>query len=190
MAEKKKIFVVITQTGTLLSKIVKRVTHDQYNHVSISLSENLDKLYAFGRRHPYNAFVGGFVQETPTGGTFGRFKNTDAIVLEKEIDSLVYDEIKLELERLYKNRNDYKYNYLGLLAGFFGKNIHMKKRYYCSEFVQYILQKHNIGLRLGAKGIACPNDFVHLPDGKIIYEGKLRDYKMKNKKRKKKSKVK
>ena len=126
MAEKKKIFVVITQTGTLLSKIVKRVTHDQYNHVSISLSENLDTLYAFGRRHPYNAFVGGFVQETPTGGTFGRFKNTDAIVLEKEIDSLVYDEIKLELERLYKNRNDYKYNYLGLLAGFFGKNIHMK----------------------------------------------------------------
>ena len=181
MGEKKKIFVAVTQTGTILSRIVKWVTRDKYNHVSISLSETLEELYSFGRKHPYNPFWAGFVKESPTGGTFGRFKNTDAMILEKEIDSLIYDEIKLELERMYETKKMYGYNYLGLLAGFFGKNITMKKRYYCSEFVQYILRKHNIGLRLGKKELVCPNDFVHLPDSKVVYEGKLREYKMNRK---------
>lgn len=186
MDKNKKIYVVVTQTGTLLSRILKRVTHKQYNHASISLTETLDTLYSFGRKNPYNAFIGGFVQESPTRGTFGRFKNTDAIVLEKEVHPLVYDEIKLELDRLYENRSDYKYNYFGLFAGFFGKNIHMKKRYYCSEFVQYILRKHNIGLPLSPNDMVCPNDFVNLEDTKVIYVGKLRAYKAKNKKTKKK----
>ena len=191
MEEMKKIYVVVTQTGTMLSRILKRLTHKDYNHASISLSETLDTLYSFGRKNPYNAFIGGFVQETPTGGTFGRFKNTDAIVLEKEVHPLVYEEMKLELERLYENRTNYKYNYFGLFAGFFGKNIHMKKRYYCSEFVQYILRKHNIGLPLSPSDMVCPNDFVNLEGAKVIYVGKLRSYKAwsnrKNKKKNKKS---
>lgn len=176
MSGKKKIFIAVSQTGTILSRIVKWVTRDKYNHVSISLTETLEDLYSFGRRHPYNPFWAGFVKESPTGGTFGRFYKTDAVILEKEIDALIYDEIKLELERMYESRNEYKYNYIGLLAGFFGKNVRMKKRFYCSEFVQYILSKHNIGLRLSSKELACPNDFVHLPDSRIIYEGKLRAY--------------
>lgn len=176
MSEKKKIFIAVSQTGTILSRIVKLVTRDKYNHVSISLTETLEDLYSFGRRHPYNPFWAGFVKESPTGGTFGRFKKTDAMILEREVDALVYDEIKLELLRMYENRNYYKYNYIGLLAGFFGKNVRMKRRFYCSEFVQYILQKHNIGLRLGSRELVCPNDFVHLPDSRVIYEGKLRDY--------------
>ena len=181
MGDKKKIFIAVTQTGTILSRIVKWVTRDKYNHVSLSLTETLEDLYSFGRKHPYNPFWAGFVKEAPTSGTFGRFKKTDSVILEKEVDSLVYDEIKLELERMYENRDMYKYNYLGLLAGFFGKNVTMKKRFYCSEFVQYILRKHNIGLRLGSEELVCPNDFVHLPDSKVIYVGKLREYKVSNK---------
>ena len=57
----------------------------------------------------------------------------------------------------------------------------MKNRYYCSEFVQYILCKHNIGLPVSPHGIVCPNDFVNLSDAKVIYVGKLRAYKVKHK---------
>ena len=177
MSEKKKIYIAVTQTGTILSRIVKHFTRDKYNHVSISLVESLEELYSFGRKHPYNPFLGVFVKESITGGTFARFYKTDAIVLEREVDSIIYDEIKLELERMYENRKDYGYNYIGLLAGFIGKNLSMKRRYYCSEFVQYILRKHNIGMRFGAKEVVCPNDFVHLPKSRVIYEGKLRAYK-------------
>lgn len=34
----KQIFIVITQTGTMLSRILKRITGAEYNHASLSLS--------------------------------------------------------------------------------------------------------------------------------------------------------
>ena len=81
----KQIFIVISQTGTVLSRILKRVTGAEYNHASLSLSPDLKKMYSFGRRHPYNPFWGGFVIESPHAGTFRRFSNTTAVILAVEI---------------------------------------------------------------------------------------------------------
>ena len=61
----KQLYIVISQTGTLLSRILKYITGAEYNHASISLSRDLDKMYSFGRRHPYYPFWGGFVIESP-----------------------------------------------------------------------------------------------------------------------------
>ena len=72
----KQIFIVITQTGTMLSRILKRITGAEYNHASLSLSQDLTRMYSFGRRHPYNPFWGGFVIESPHAGTFRRFSDT------------------------------------------------------------------------------------------------------------------
>ena len=54
----KKVYIVLTQTGTILSRAVKLYTGKQYNHASIALDEELEELYSFGRVNPYNAFVG------------------------------------------------------------------------------------------------------------------------------------
>lgn len=80
----KQIFIVITQTGTMLSRILKRITGAEYNHASLSLSRDLTRMYSFGRRHPYNPFWGGFVIESPHAGTFRRFSDTTAIILAVE----------------------------------------------------------------------------------------------------------
>ena len=61
----KQLYIVISQTGTLLSRILKALTGAEYNHASISLSEDLEEMYSFGRRYPYNPFWGGFVMESP-----------------------------------------------------------------------------------------------------------------------------
>ena len=68
-----KIYVVLTYTGTVLSRFVKLFTKGEYSHVSISLDENLEEMYSFGRINPYIPFWGGFVQESPHYGTFKRF---------------------------------------------------------------------------------------------------------------------
>ena len=61
--QNKQLYIVISQTGTLLSRILKQITGAEYNHASISLSRDLERMYSFGRRHPYNPFWGGFVIE-------------------------------------------------------------------------------------------------------------------------------
>jgi len=59
----KKIYIVISQTGTILSKIIKLVTKKEYNHASLSMEGSLEKMYSFGRKDPYNPFIGVFVIE-------------------------------------------------------------------------------------------------------------------------------
>lgn len=173
---RKKIYLAITQTGTILSRIVKFVTRDKYNHVSIATTENLDDLYSFGRKNPYNIFLAGFVKETPTTGTFARFKKTDSVVLEIPVSDGAFEAISTELSYMYEHKKDYHYNYIGLFAAYFGKRRIKKNTYYCSEFVQYILSKHGLGLKKSASELVCPNDFINVPNGHIIYTGKLREY--------------
>ena len=83
--EFKKIYIVISQTGTMLSKIVRLYTGDTYNHASIALDKELRQMYSFGRINPYNPVIGGFVKESPNSGTFKRFYNTDIAIIELEI---------------------------------------------------------------------------------------------------------
>ena len=59
----KKIYIVLTHSGTALSKIIKGFTKDEFSHVSISLDKELNEMYSFGRLNPYNPFWGGFVHE-------------------------------------------------------------------------------------------------------------------------------
>ena len=51
----KKIYIILTHTGTILSKIIKKYTKDEFSHVSISLDVDLKEMYSFGRLNPYNA---------------------------------------------------------------------------------------------------------------------------------------
>ena len=52
----KQIYIVLTHTGTALSTIIKYYTKDEFSHVSISLDEELEEMYSFGRLNPYNPF--------------------------------------------------------------------------------------------------------------------------------------
>ena len=48
----KQIYFVITNTGTILSKIVIKFMKDEYSHASISLDKKLKQMYSFGRLNP------------------------------------------------------------------------------------------------------------------------------------------
>lgn len=53
----RKVYIVLTHTGTLLSKIIKNFTKDEFSHSSIALDVELKQMYSFGRLNPYNPFV-------------------------------------------------------------------------------------------------------------------------------------
>ena len=97
----KKIYIVLTYTGTILSKIIKGYTRAEYCHVSLALDENLEEMYSFGRIHPYNPFIGGFVHEGINIGTFKRFKNTKALIYSLEIDEIKYEKINQDKYKIY-----------------------------------------------------------------------------------------
>ncbi len=173
--DSEKVYIVLSQTGTILSRILKFITRAPYNHSSIALDEDLQTMYSFGRLNPYNPFVGGFVQESPKHGTFKRFKETKVIVLEAEVSAAAREDVGRLMAEMLRERARYHYNYLGLFLA--ALHIDRKKTdcYYCSEFVKAMAE------RLGVPGtevippIVKPIHFMGLAL-KTVYVGRLQDY--------------
>lgn len=46
------IYILLTHSGSLLSKCINIYTKEPYTHVSIALDTNLKELYSFGRLNP------------------------------------------------------------------------------------------------------------------------------------------
>lgn len=66
----KKVFLLLTDTGTLFTKMIKYYTKKTYNHASTSFDPHLMNVYSFGRKSARNPFVGGFVKEDIQAGLF------------------------------------------------------------------------------------------------------------------------
>lgn len=173
--QQKQIYIVMSQTGTLICRLLKLITRKEYNHVSLSLSPDLESMYSFGRKNPYFPFWGGLVNETIDSGTFKRFPKTKALVLAVDISGENYRAIHKKLSQMLSEKEKYHYNYLGVLLA----AIHISHRktncYYCSEFVKYILQEFDIEGAENLKPIVHPIHFLSIPHTPI-YCGRLKDY--------------
>ena len=171
----KKIYIILTYTGTMLSKIIKYYTGDEFSHVSIALDSQLRKMYSFGRLNPYNPFWGGFVHEGINIGTFKRFSRTRARVYSLEIDDEQYEKLKYAIFYIKKLRKYYKFNTLGLFAVGFKIKIRADKSFYCAEFVKHVLEEANIETML--PDLVKPEHFKKVDNLKVEYDGLFKFYK-------------
>lgn len=170
----KKIYIVLTYTGTVLSKIIKMYTGAEYCHVSLSLDKKLRKMYSFGRLRPYNPFIGGFVHEGIDRGTFKRFKNTKAEIYSIDVTNKQYNIIKKHIKKMENNKEEYKFNRLGLFLTAVNYKYTKEKAFYCSEFVKYLIEEADIDLNL--PDIVKPIDFKNIVDLEFLYKGILKNY--------------
>lgn len=177
-----RIYIILTHTGTILSRIIKVFTQNAYTHVSISLDRDMNSMYSFGRLNPYNPFIGGFVKEGINIGTFKRFKNTKSRVYSLEITNEEYQKLQEIIAYMMVNRNIYKFNILGLVFALFRKRCHRKNKFYCSEFVRYVLENSNVKVK-GMTNVIKPEDFRRLQTLSLEYEGLLRKYNSNNNKK-------
>ena len=170
----KKIYIVLSYTGTILSRIVKLYTRKEYSHVSISLDKNLEHMYSFGRLNPYNPFIGGFVQESPNYGTFKRFKNSKIKIYSMEVSDEDYEKIKDAIENIKKDKDSYRFNVMGLITVMAHYHLKREKCFYCAEFVKYVLTSSDLELDLPE--IIKPDDFQKVDGTDVIFTGRLSEY--------------
>ncbi len=178
MAESKTIYIVLTQTGTVLSRILKALYKREYNHASLSINENMEPMYSFGRLKAYNPFRAGFVLESARWGTFKRFYKTTAKILAVDVSEEVYNSISAMVSGFEENKAKYKYNYKSLFFAFFGAHREYENSFYCSEFIKYILVNNGIEGCDKLPKIIHPSDFSVIPH-KEVYKGLLCEYKCK-----------
>lgn len=170
-----KIYIILTYTGTILSKSIKIFTGNTYTHVSIALDKNMEEMYSFGRLNPYNPFIGGFVKEGINIGTFKRFKNTITEIYSLEITEEEYQKLKEIITRFLENKEIYKFNLIGLILAGINRRYERKNKFYCSQFVRKIIEQSKIEIEDMSKVIK-PEDFRKLENLKLEYKGLLRRY--------------
>ena len=165
---------MLTNTGTILSKIIRIFMKDEYAHVSIALDRKLKQMYSFGRLNPYNPFYGGFVHEGICKGTFKRFKNTKAQVIVLSVTDEQYKKLKQIIMETKRNRKLFKFNILGLFAIYFKLKRKKLNYFYCAEYVKFATEKSDINLRLPE--LVRPDNFKSLIGSEVIYTGLLQQY--------------
>ena len=176
----KKIYIILTHTGTALSTIIKYYTKDEFSHISISLDENLEEMYSFGRLNPYNPFLGGFVHESIKNGTFKRFKNTRTEIYSLNIENEQYERLVKIIKYFNKNKNKYSFNILGLACVSIKKKIKRKNNFYCAEFVKHVLKSAGVTSVAGLPKIIKPEDFKNIDGLNLEYKGVLKKYSKRN----------
>ena len=174
-----KLYIILTFTGTALSRIIRVFTKNEFAHVSIALDEELNEMYSFGRLNAYNPFWGSFVHEHINKGTFKRFKNTTAEVYSLFVTDEQYEKARKTIEYFKNNKQKYKFNVLGLVCVSINKKIIRKNTFYCAEFVKHILKVIGVTEVNELPRIIRPQNFKELNDLRLEYEGLLRKYKKK-----------
>lgn len=175
----RKIYIILTHTGTILSRIIKYWTKDEFSHISIALDADLEEMYSFGRLNPYNPFWGSFVHEHINQGTFKRFKNTRAEVYSIFVTDEQYEKARKLIKYFDNNKQKYKFNIIGLACVSINKKIIRKNTFYCAEFVKHILKMSGVTEVNELPEIIRPENFKQLQGVKLEYEGLLRKYKKK-----------
>lgn len=172
--ENKRIYIVLTKTNTLLSTLIGIIKKDEYTHASISLNKSLSTMYSFGRKYTYNPFVGRFVEENLNEGVFGLQKRLNGLVMELEVSTEQYDEIRCLLNEFIENSTAYKYNYLGLINSLLNIESCSRDKFLCSEFVYYILSECGTANLYKPRNLVTPQDLLKV-NGRVIFKGNLKN---------------
>lgn len=172
----KYIYLVFSNTGTLLSKCINNITKDDYVHVSISFDDTFSKMYSFGRVFPSNPIIGGLVEEDLHGGVYKRFENTKCLIYKIDITEEQYKLLVDELQYYFADRRKYRYNFIGLLALQFDKTLVRDNHYFCSEFISQLLINSGIYETDKVPQLIKPSDLLDIKNKKFVYEGLASKY--------------
>lgn len=169
----KPIFIVLTDTGTWFTRMIRMYTKAPLNHTSLAFDPQLTEVYSFGRKRPGNPFVGGFVKED-FGGEL--FRDATCAVYKCYLTEKQYNHIRNNIRRFERESHLYKYNLLGLLGIVFNVQIKRDYAFFCSQFVAFLFEQAGMKIVPKSPSMTTPSDFEHAESLELIYTGKLRDF--------------
>ena len=168
------VYILLTRTGTRVSKMIHFIKGGEFTHVSISLLPRTDSFMSFARRKINNPLCGGFIYEDTNKGIFSLYKNSHCKLYAIDLSDDAYYRIKDYITNTHiRHYKQSGYNYLGCFMLTFGIYIKRKYKRTCSQFVAYTLNSSD-EIELPKSPIQMlPNDFLKIKKLKMIYDGDI-----------------
>ena len=169
----KKVYILLTRTGTVPARMIHLAKGGAFTHASFSLTPTTDHFFSYARRNIKNLFNAGLIVENIHTEVFAQYPKCHSAVYELEVSDEAYENMDRKITYFFDNYNKAKYNFLGLLPIAFGINLKRKFKLTCSQFVAIILQSSGEIDLPKSPYLMLPNDFPNIKGIKKIYDGTL-----------------
>ncbi len=171
----KTIYILLTRSTTILSRMVHLVTKDTYTHASIAFDENLEQLYSSSRKNGKTLFPAGPCTETLNGGYFGGHSEIPCALYRLQVSDESYEKAKQEVEEVLSHSSEYHFNIIGLILCKFNIPHHRKHYFFCSQFVGEVLKRSNAMKLPKDTSLMKPSDYMQLPELLCCFQGQIRE---------------
>lgn len=171
----KKIYILLTKSGTFVSKMVGLLTSDQYTHVSVSFEESLQPMYSSSRKNGETMFPAGPCLENFNRGYLLKHPMIPCALYELEVTDEVYERAKREVHKIIKNSDAYGFNILGLILCGINIPFYSKDSYFCSQFVGEILYNSQAVELPKNFSLMRPSDYMDIPELVCSFTGRLHE---------------
>ncbi len=172
----KNIYIVLTRSTTILSRVIHFITADAYTHAAISFDKDLTQLYSSGRKNGKTMFPAGPCRESFYNHCYKRCNgNVPVAVYELQVSDEAYELAKQEVASIISNSDEYHFNIIGLILCKMNIELRRKHHFFCSQFVSEVLTRSN-ALKLPKRpALMRPSDYRELPELRCCFEGRLND---------------
>lgn len=168
-----KVYILLTDTGTIFTRMIKFYTQQPLNHASLAFDYQLKEVYSFGRKKIRNPFSGGFVKENIRATLFRR---ATCAIYSCTVSDEQYKKMRKIINKMDKNQQEYKYNLLGLFAILFNFKLERKNAFFCSQFVASVLKESGSFSFNKPMCFITPHDLRENLSLPLVYEGDLDTY--------------
>lgn len=161
------IYVVFSATSCAVGSFIRRMTHNTFNHVSVSLDSGLTKLYSFARYHENAPLYAGFVEESAM-----RYKGEQPAIIKVcrvAVDSNGYEAAVKLLENVEGDKEKYIYNFASAACFLLRHRVFIANAYTCIEFAVKVLS--TAGVPFVGDEYYSIYDLEKKLSGDILYEG-------------------
>lgn len=173
MTRERSIFLLLTDTETMLTRMIKSYTRQPYNHASIAFDAELTEVYSFGRKVVNNPFIGGFVREDLHSVIF---EQATCAVYSLKVSQEEYRRMYRFIHAIAAQQEQYRYNFIGLFGVMFNTPIRRKYAFFCSQFVASVLMEGQVSDAAKDPSLVEPSELPYTANFELIFEGKIQDY--------------
>jgi len=170
---KHRLFILLSYTGTSISKLIKYVTKQPYTHASIAFDEALTEMWSYNIFTRKNGINGGLIKED-----LKDFKGAKYSLYELSCTPEIYNKVRSRVQEIAADVEGTGYNVLGLINTIYQKVLFKSEneiRMFCSQFVVTVLRAAGIEIfKNKDTSFIRPGDFVRSKLLRFVRRGILR----------------
>lgn len=169
----KSIYIVLTKSETILSKIIYMIDKDLYMHASISFESDLSILYSSSRKNGKTILPAGPCREYLDKGYLGNHPSIRCAVYRLYVPDEVYEKTLYEVLRIINNNEQYHFNIIGLIACKLHIPLSRQHHFFCSQFVSEVLGRSGALEIPKETSLMKPIDYTYITELTCCYQGNI-----------------